>query len=325
MTSAEEAAQAPGDVGIICVTLNPALDRTYEVHNLEFGQHTDGRLVSVQPAGKAVNVARALQHLGRRCILTGFVGDDDRRTFESSFDSTIVKAELFGIAGRTRDNVTLMDVERNIETHIRDQGGKVTDDDRAKLLRKLKILCRNDGWAIFAGSLPPGMVAAELLEMLIAVDRGGCRIILDSSGGMRMALGKVPVWLIKPNREELGDLTGEDVSNEQAMLSAARKLLDRSELVLVSAGGQGAYLVSREEMLHAYMKELPQAVTNTVGCGDALLAGFVDSLAAGGSLRDALRRAVAVATSALFMVRAGEVDPEEVSRLVDKVTIYRIN
>ena len=103
---------AAEEIGIVCVTLNPALDRTYEVHNLELGQHAKGRLVSVQPAGKAVNVARVLQHLDRRCVLTGFVGDDDRRTFENSFNSTIVRAQLFGIGQRTRENVTLMEIGR---------------------------------------------------------------------------------------------------------------------------------------------------------------------------------------------------------------------
>jgi 1-phosphofructokinase family hexose kinase len=323
MTAPDETPPAP-DIDIVCVTLNPALDRTYEVHNLQLGQHVKGRLVSVQPAGKAVNVARVLQNLGRKCVLTGFVGEEDRRLFENSFDSLLVRTQLFGTGERTRENVTLMDIERGVETHVREEGGIITEDDLQRLLKKLRILCRGGNWAVFAGSLPRGIGSAEMLELLIAVERAGSRIILDSSGGMRAALGRVPVWLVKPNREELAELAAEDVSDEQSMLIAARKLLPHIEMLLVSAGDQGAYLVSRQETLHAYIKELPRPVTNTVGCGDALLAGFLEAMASGQATKDALRRAVAVATSALFRVGAGDVGADEALELAKLVTVYKM-
>ncbi|MDP6381074.1 MAG: 1-phosphofructokinase, partial [Phycisphaerae bacterium] len=59
---------------IIVVTLNPAIDRIYEVPGFEVGQHQRGQLVSIQPAGKGANVSRILSILGSRCTLTGFVG-----------------------------------------------------------------------------------------------------------------------------------------------------------------------------------------------------------------------------------------------------------
>jgi len=64
---------------IICVALNPCWDRTLEVAGLEVGKHLRGRLLSVQAAGKAVNVARLLAALGTPSVLTGFVGAGDRR------------------------------------------------------------------------------------------------------------------------------------------------------------------------------------------------------------------------------------------------------
>ena len=104
---------------IVCVALNPAVDRTFEVHNLEIGQHARGRLVSTQPAGKAVNVARVLQHLGQPCILTGFVGEGQRLMFEESFDAKVVQTQLFGVPHPTRENFTLVDAEKGTDLLVK--------------------------------------------------------------------------------------------------------------------------------------------------------------------------------------------------------------
>ena len=59
---------------IITVTLNPTIDRIIEVPGFMLGGHQHGRLRIREPAGKAVNVSRALSELGITSSAVGWVG-----------------------------------------------------------------------------------------------------------------------------------------------------------------------------------------------------------------------------------------------------------
>jgi len=307
---------------IIAVSLNTAIDRTLEVPDLEVGGHVRGRLVSIQPAGKAVNVARFLGMLGTPCILTGFVGEGDRTRFARSFAKTAVRVEVFEGHGPTRENVTLIDPARGIETHIRDVGFALSADDLERMKKKLGILAARRAYVLFAGSLPPGM-DAETFERLVAVCRDRTAYVaVDSSGpGLDAVRHGGPLWLVKPNREELAELAGRPVETDLQMREAARALLDRVELVVVTLGQEGACLFTRAGAWHATPHLDPAEIVNTVGCGDALLAGFVHAHARGGAPEECLRRGVAVGSAAALKARTGEADPEDAERLYATVEV----
>jgi fructose-1-phosphate kinase PfkB-like protein len=93
----------------------------------------------------------------------------------------------------------------------------------------------------------------------------------------------------------------------------------------VSVGEQGCYLVERGEALHGYVKKLPQRVTNTVGCGDALLAGFLAGRLRGQEAQGCVELAVAAGTSACFQIHAGEIDAVETELLARRVTVEKVS
>jgi 1-phosphofructokinase len=298
---------------IISVSLNPAVDRILEVPGLTIGGHVRGRLLEIQPAGKAVNVARILGTLGMPCILTGFVGAGERDHFRRSFEKTPVRLEMFEGREPTRENITLIDPEQNIETHIRDIGFSLSEDELERLAKKLYILSTPGAYVVFAGSLPPAMEAHALRKLLAVCRDRQVRLVLDSSGpGLEPLRSGEPLWLVKPNRNELGELVGLEAASEDQVQTAALALRKHVENVVVTAGEEGAYLFSAEGAWHARPNDDPAAVVNTVGCGDALLAGFIHAHASGSDLAECLRCGVAVGTAATRKVRAGVVDLADV-------------
>jgi 1-phosphofructokinase len=306
---------------IVCVALNPSIDRTIQVHHLDLGQHARGRLVCRHPAGKAVNVARVLQQLGQPCVLTGFVGEADRQMFERSFDPAIVRAQFVGVDRPTRECITLADAARGLETHIRDEGSEIPEGDQERLLRQLLALAGPGVWLVFSGSLPPGFAVERFRGLLVAVTERGAEVMLDSSGAALEVVRRVPLRLIKPNREELAALAGREVRTETEIVEAALAVRGAADALLVSAGAGGCYLVEGSGALHGYMAALPRPVTNTVGCGDALLAGFLAARRRGLAAAECLRLAVATATSACFQVHAGAIDAAEIESLARRVTV----
>ncbi len=300
------------DAAVIAVTLNTALDRTLDVPGLALGGHVRGSLVSVQPAGKAVNVARLLDRLGVVAILTGFVGAGDRERFAESFAKTGVRIELFEGRGATRENITLVDPRAGTETHIRDEGFSLTDDDLARLEKKLRILAAPETPVAFAGSLPPGMTPDAFAALIEACRAKGARVAVDTSGPGLEAVRDRALWLVKPNLEELAHLAGRPVEDEAGALESARALRPRVEEVIVTLGAEGAILVTEAGAWAARPHPPAGAVVNTVGCGDALLAGFLRARVQGQKDADALAWGVACGTAAARCIRAGEVDPDVV-------------
>jgi 6-phosphofructokinase 2 len=124
--------------------------------------------------------------------------------------------------------------------------------------------------------------------------------VLDTSGEpLRLTLEHGGVWLLKPDRRELADLTGMDVTDVDSAEAAARVIVERgwAENVTASLGRDGVVLVTRDAAEHV---PAPQVVVSSrVGAGDSFVAGTLFGLASGESLTDAVRRGVAVAAIAV--------------------------
>jgi fructose-1-phosphate kinase PfkB-like protein len=105
------------------------------------------------------------------------------------------------------------------------------------------------------------------------------------------------------------------------MHEAARGLLERVEMVVVTLGQEGACLFTRTSAWRATPHLDPAKIVKTVGCGDALLAGFVHAHARGGAPEECLRRGVAVGSAAALKARTGEADPEDAERLYATVEV----
>jgi 1-phosphofructokinase len=134
-------------------------------------------------------------------------------------------------------------------------------------------------WILGCGSLPPG-APGDFYARLAALGSPDRRVAIDASGPALGAAVSAGVALIKPNRTELEELVGHTISTVGDVVTAARELVARGcTSVLVSLGADGAVYVDADVASHA--EASIDDVVNTVGAGDALLAGFV---AAGGGI-----------------------------------------
>lgn len=308
---------------IITVTLNPSVDKTVEVPSFSVGEVLKGRVVRIQPAGKGVNISRCLATLGVRSVVSGFVGSGEEPLFVESFDGQDVGVELVAIDGRTRSNTTILDPVNGSETHIREEGPRVTPSDLARLTEKLEGLAGCDDLVVFAGSLPPGADPSALGELVQGCQERGSKVGIDTSGeALREGVVRAP-FLIKPNEEELRELLGRGLESEEELLAGAAEVARKVEIVLLSRGEKGAVCVTRDERWGCRVEV--GGARNTVGCGDALLAGFLAAFVGGQGLSECLRSGVAAGGACALSHAAGLIDPDEVARLSQAATEQRLS
>lgn len=309
---------------LITVTLNTSLDRTVEVPGFAVGGHLRGRLVRVQPAGKGVNVARCLASLGVPSIVTGFVGGRELAVFTESLAGMPARVELVPIAGATRTNTTILDPELGTDTHIRETGPAIQGRELEALRSKLQDLASAEAVVAFCGSLPAGVAAGHLAALMAACTARHARLAADLNGAeLREAVMLRPL-LIKPNEEELAEMLDHPFpwETEGEILTAARGLTQKVETVLVTRGRHGALAVRQRDAAACSVEV--SAPRNTVGCGDAFLAGYLAGLWRGEGFEGSLRLAAACGAAKALTDAAGEIDPRRVEELAARANVRRV-
>ena len=304
---------------IITVTCNPSFDKTLEVPCFAPGRTLKARTLHRQPAGKGVNVSRCIAALGGRSAATGFLGRAEIPIYAGSFEQSRAVVDFVPVAGDTRQNVTIRDPERNAETHLREEGFSVAPADVAALERKLSELAAPGDVVIFSGSLPPGMQPADLARLVRLCAGAGCSVAVDSSGPALAEAVQPGVWLAKPNRDELEELVSRAVQSDEDVRRAAAELRETVEILLVTLGDDGAICFANDRAWKAAVKV--DVVRNSVGTGDAFLAGFIVAHLNGQPPDACLCRAVACGAAATQELWAGRIDPAIVEKLLARVTL----
>eukprot|EP00729_Bicosta_minor_P014797 gene14797-7960_t len=156
----------------------------------------------------------------------------------------------------------------------------------------------------------------------------GGKVIIDTSGAaLRPALEAAPfAW--KPNREELEAFLGRELSTQPEQLAAAVELQAKYRIswIVVSDGARGAICVGETEAWQGSITLDPETdvIVNTVGCGDAMVAGMLDSLLRGWTAEAALKRMIAAASANMLSDGAGTILPEHLASMEGKVTVSRL-
>jgi 1-phosphofructokinase family hexose kinase len=289
---------------IITVTLNPTIDRIIEVPGLHIGGHLRGRFRTRLPAGKAINVSRALAGLGCGNIAAGWVGQDALGLFTDELKKINVQPRFTPIRAMTRENITIIDPDHHIETHIRDAGPLVTPQDIDRLQTDLKQLAEENAadnktvLFVFTGSLAPGLSIDQYLRLKETCCRTGGHVAIDAYGPALQSVIHRNPWLIKPNLPELAELMNTDVEDDQSVIAAGRQLNRTIPVVLITMGERGAYCFNGPQQFFGKVHVNKDQLVSTVGCGDTFLAGFLATLCqTGREPGEALKQGLAAASA----------------------------
>jgi 1-phosphofructokinase len=273
---------------IVTLTANPSVDRTIEIDTLVPGAVLRTRSALLDAGGKGVNVARALAangHPATAVLPTGGAEGVQLTALLATAGITVVEVP---IAGAVRSNITIAEAD-GTTTKLNEPGPHLSRAECARLANATFDAALNADWVVLCGSLPPGAPTDFYAYLTGRLHARGIRVAVDSSGDALRAVLPAHPDLIKPNREELADLTGRDVRTLGDVVAAARQVVDGGiPTVVASVGAEGALLVTAHGTWHAH--GAIAETRSTVGAGDALLAGF---LAAGDIGQDAIATAVA--------------------------------
>ncbi len=294
---------------VYTITLNPSIDYLMYPKSFAVGAINRSDCERALFGGKGLNVSFVLSALGVKNRALGFAGGFSGKEIIRLASRAGIECDFCEIADDSRINAKIIS---DSETAINGKGPFIRQSEEEALLKKLSELSEEDT-VILSGKGVDSESGALLCNITEAVSH--TRFIADMEGeDLLRAIEKKP-FLIKPNRDELLAIFGEEDATDEACAGYACKLQQKgAQNVLVSLGGDGAILASDDGKI--YRMRAPRVeVVSTVGAGDSCLAGFVAGYDRGAEFALALAMAAGAATAA----SEGIADAEEILKILSEM------
>ncbi|MGB8984341.1 MAG: 1-phosphofructokinase family hexose kinase [Anaerolineales bacterium] len=304
---------------IICITPNPAIDRTIILPSLVLGSVHRAEQIIVAAGGKGLNVARAIGILGGEPLCMGFAGGHAGHLLEDLAQNAELKFSWTWVKSETR-TCTILVSPKGDATVINEPGTSVSKRDWKRLQRDVQKYISSAAMVCVCGSLPPNSPANDvqgLLSMLVATSK---QVWVDTSSRALDVALTVPGVCIKVNGDEIGQSLGFEVKD---VVSARRALVMLGErgvtAGVITLGSAGALLATNEGRWHAQGPRV--RVISTVGSGDSFLGGLVSALDGGKYWPEVLRDAIAAGTANALSAGGGQFAFEEFAHIREQVQV----
>ena len=266
------------DVKVITVTLNPSLDRTLVTHFLSLGYHNWTRETTrLDPAGRAVNVSRALHLLGVATHAVILVGNDATgRSYQALLSEEEFPITVLRRTGRTRSNIVIKDTGHGNETFIGEDSDGVSVDDVAQVVEALRELIEPGDRVVFAGSLPKPLAEDTYTGLIEVAHEAGGWVAINAGGGdpLRASLAAKPdiIYLTQTQVEGLFNFP---VRTYEDVIYCAQQLegMGAGKVLVAMTQSDSAVLIAKQG---AWLVELPSNVPGTsTGQAEAMIAGYL--------------------------------------------------
>ncbi|MCR5001108.1 MAG: 1-phosphofructokinase family hexose kinase [Lachnospiraceae bacterium] len=286
---------------IYTLTLSPSIDYMVRLdHEYEPGRINRISEESYAYGGKGVNVSQVLKSLDVDTTALGFIAGFTGDEIEKGLNGKGVLTDFVHLKeGHSRINLKIRTSE---ETELNAVGPGVPDQAMVEMFGKIRAIGKDD-MLVIAGTVPrhmPSDIYARFIEQLTHDDT---KIVVDTTGENFINALPYHPFLVKPNHEELSQLLGEQISpfDKDAVLSGAKMLKQKgARNVLVSLASQGALLLTEDDRVIS--REAPNGIVkNSVGSGDAMVAGFIAGYLDSQSLEDAFYMGLASGSATAFM------------------------
>jgi 1-phosphofructokinase len=282
---------------VLVVALNPSIDVEWRVDAVRWEEKNTILSERRWPGGKGVNVARWLQHLGCAPRLLLPAGGRNGEELLQGLKQAALQATSLKLPGETRANIIVTSAEGG-QLRFNPAGPSLTREWRefVSAFRRQLSKC---SLVVFSGSQPRSLHNDAYAQLITIAQRSGVRSILDCDGAPFKHGVRAKPFLVKPNVYELGSWCGCPLRTRSQIIGAARRLARQTgNWVLVSRGSKGGILLNASGK--TFEAGAPSnSIVNTVGAGDAMLAGFASSFLHDQSPADWLQDAIACGTAAV--------------------------
>jgi 1-phosphofructokinase len=307
---------------IVTLTLNPAIDKTIVVDELNTKDVTRVQSVIKDPAGKGINVAKVIHQIKEKVIATGFISGFNGSYIEDKLKQLNLDFDFIHTKGESRENLKLICRNTHETYEINEKGAVTTNEDLEMLISKLNQLIQPSDWLVISGSIPPGLDIDVYKDIIKYYLNKKVNIFLDTSGvAFSKALEAKPT-VIKPNLYELEMYSHMKLDSDDKIIDQCLKLYQNGiQHVICSMGSKGTIYVGKNGIYKVTSDKIKTLFT--VGAGDAFVGGFVAKFD-DTNMRETLKFATATARASIKTEGTKAANLEQIKLEMKHIDIIKI-
>jgi 1-phosphofructokinase family hexose kinase len=306
---------------VTTVTLNAAIDRTYQVNSFSLGQMHWPEQVRTVAGGKGINVARILGTLGHGVIASGLAGGGAADFISRDLERHGILTDFVRIEEESRLCIAVVDKRDRRTTRLDEHGPLVLPSELDALKRKLVDLLERSRLLVLSGSIPRGVPYNVYTSLIELAREKGVPAVLDTRDQPLVEGVRARPMVLKPNQQELQQLCDDELSVPGGVLEAARKLVQSGiKIVFTSLGPKGAIVATAEN--GDWIAQPPSIdVVSAVGSGDAAVGGFASGVLEGMDPQRCIARAIGAAAANAATFGACACSRDDILRLAALSTV----
>jgi tagatose 6-phosphate kinase len=301
---------------ILCVTLNPCLDKTLTIPFWHPGDLIRGRAVREVVGGKGNNVARALVRLGRSprpvTFLGSYIGSHCESLLRTSdgLDPLVVQTEA-----TTRVILTVLTDGTTEQTAFFDPDPAITASEAEQLFRKVEQEMKTGSVEALtlSGSSPAPATHGLYSDLIALANARTVPVFLDTYGPALDGIWGFWPTVIQLNRREAAIRLRKPTITDDDVAGLLQEWEQRGVVcAVVTDGPNPASIMCRRRRYRAIPP--PINPVNPIGSGDSLLAGLVDGWLSRLEPEALVRHAIGCAIANALVWDAGAVEPATAAR-----------
>ncbi|MCF8044196.1 MAG: 1-phosphofructokinase family hexose kinase, partial [Desulfarculaceae bacterium] len=284
---------------IVTLTMNPAVEISAEAPHVSPNRKIRCSQQHEEAGGGGINVARTLVRLGGEALALFPAGGSSGNRLPGILENQGVAHRMTPLGGWTRHNLHVRETQGQDEYFFVLPGPEFEENEWQACLDMVSRAQKEADLVVASGSLPPGVPTDFYARLARQLSKAGVKMLLDASGEALRKGVEEGVYLIKPNRRELGHLAGEEISDESHEEEIAHGLVEQGkcQALVLSLSAGGAKLFTNGDC--RYFRAPTVKIKSTTGAGDSMLAAIALRLSEGNSLENAVRYGVAAGAAAV--------------------------
>jgi len=187
---------------IVTVTLNAALDVSYEAAGLSWQSTRDVSRVRHRAGGRGVAVARVLHTFGHEVLAAGLAGGATGELLREDLGRSGIPVAFTEIGRESRRVLEVTDTASARTMRLREPGPYVTTEELGRFAADYRRLLADATAVVLCGTLPAGLPPEIYGSLATWAAEAGVPVILSAGGSaLRYAASRHPD-LVVPDAEE---------------------------------------------------------------------------------------------------------------------------
>lgn len=308
---------------ILTVTPNPLLERRLIFNSIKLAGVNRSSSEFFYAGGKGINVSRQLNILGVKNLALTFLGGSNGKLLRRTLETENINFNAVSTKEETRYASIIVENENPRLTSFFSPNTDVSDTEVDEFIRKMDKAIQNCSIVLFAGSSPNKMSQKIFIEGISLANKYDKISILDTYGEHLKECIELAPFAIHNNRKEINSSLNHGLTNEQEILNFLQMLYSKNIKMSFLTDGRNEVYSSKFDFI---FKTKPPVINyvNSLGSGDAFVAGIIYGLEKALVYNDFLKLSVALGALNAERLDAANIDKEKAEKLAEEIEVLPV-